>query len=401
MYEVLVLNVDELWLKGGNRKLYFKAFKNHVKKILKAFHPESVQTKNENQRLVVNSEIPFEEATLDALLKIPGLHSILPSRSIEQEFDLILPSVVEDLKSMKVLPKTFKVKAQRNDKTFPKKSDEINRYLGHQLHEIFPEMKVDVHRPELMVDIRIYREKIYISTQKLMGIGGQPMGMSGHLITLISGGFDSPVASYLMSKRGCTQTFAFFYAYPFVGEEVKDKILDLVKVLGRYQFGCRLFVIPFGDIQNLISKSCREEYRTILFRKYMVECANLLARRVKAKALLTGDALGQVSSQTLGNMSIVDKTSERPILRPLTGFNKVEIINLSRQIGTHDVSVIPHDDACSLFAPKHPILKPDYKYWNDFISSHNFNNELNECLDKAEVFSVDVKGEISTFAPKV
>lgn len=314
---------------------------------------------------------------------------------------LILPSVVEDLKSMKVLPKTFKVKAQRNDKTFPKKSDEINRYLGHQLHEIFPEMKVDVHQPELMVDIRIYREKIYISTQKLMGIGGQPMGMSGHLITLISGGFDSPVASYLMSKRGCTQTFAFFYAYPFVGEEVKDKILDLVKVLGRYQFGCRLFVIPFGDIQNLISKSCREEYRTILFRKYMVECANLLARRVKAKALLTGDALGQVSSQTLGNMSIVDKTSERPILRPLTGFNKVEIINLSRQIGTHDVSVIPHDDACSLFAPKHPILKPDYKYWNDFISSHNFNNELNECLDKAEVFSVDVKGEISTFAPKV
>jgi tRNA uracil 4-sulfurtransferase len=213
-------------------------------------------------------------------------------------------------------------------------------------------------------------------------------------VTLLSGGFDSPVASYLMSKRGCKQTFAFFYAYPFVGEEVKEKIISIAKVLGKYQRGSKLHIIPFGDIQNLISKKCHEEYRTILFRKYMMDCSYLLADKVKADALLTGDALGQVSSQTIGNIQAIEYFAKKPIFRPLVGFNKIEIINLAREVGTHDISIIPHDDACSLFAPKSPIIRPDMEYFKKFEKDDEVDAEVEKAVANAEIIKISLTGEL-------
>ena len=390
-----MINVDELWLKGKNRPQYFRAIKTHIEEVVIAYHPYKFKVKNESQRMIVRSEEPFVEELFKALQKIPGIHSFSPTRDIELNYELLYPAIKEELLSWgDHLPRTFKVNTKRTLKTFHKNSMEVCGEMGHFVLQDFSKLKVDVKKPQLVIELRILPEKIFVSTHKYMGIGGLPVGTNGHLISLLSGGFDSPVASYMMSKRGCRQTFVFFYAYPFVGEEVKDKIIKLMKVLSTYQNGTSLYIIPFGKIQKKIAKTCKEDYRTMLFRKYMVDCANLLAGRIGAKALLTGDALGQVSSQTLGNIALIDSITGRPIIRPLIGFNKMETIIKSKEIGTHDISIIPHDDACSLFAPKHPVIHPDNKYWLEYCSNHDLSKELQAAMDQAEKQQFTVKGDL-------
>ena len=396
MYKSLIINIDELWLKGKNRKYYFQTLKEHVQMVLRAYAGEErVSLRNEQQRLVASFESGFSSETIQSLIKIPGIATVQPAISIKREKDLILPTIVEKLNSElnKDRITTFKVKCKRIDKSFQHNSMDLSRELGHLLLKEFSCLKVDVRNPEIMIDIKVMQDKIFISTEKFTATGGLPVCTSGHVITMISGGFDSPVASYMMSKRGCRQDFIFFYAYPYVGDEVKEKILKICEVLSQYQRGCKLYVVPFGDVQNQIAKDCREEYRTLLFRKVMVQTSNYLADRVKGDAILTGDALGQVSSQTMRNMTVIDEFSRRILLRPLVGFNKLEIIKLSQKIETHDISIIPHDDACSLFSPKHPVIKADFKYMREFNEEHNYRDLLNTALDNAEVYKFNVLGE--------
>ncbi|OUR96645.1 tRNA 4-thiouridine(8) synthase ThiI [Halobacteriovorax marinus] len=397
MYKNLIINIDELWLKGKNRKYYFKTLKDHVKIVLKAHaKDEYIKLRNEQQRLVAESEVGFTKEAIASLVKVPGISTVQPAISVEKDKEAILPAIIkkltEEIGDKKHV--TFKVKCKRIDKSFPHNSMDMCREYGHLLLKEFDQLKVDVRKPDIMIDIKVMPENIFISTEKLTATGGLPVRTSGRVVTMISGGFDSPVASFMMSKRGCSQDFIFFYAYPYVGDEVKDKILKICSILGEYQRGCRLYVVPFGEVQNKIAKTCHEEYRTILFRKFMVETANLLADRVKADAILTGDALGQVSSQTMRNLQVVDNFSKRIMLRPLVGFNKLEIIRLSEKIGTHDVSVIPHDDACALFSPKHPVIKADPKYMDEYSIENNLTDMLNQALDDSEVYSIDVLGEV-------
>jgi len=395
MYHNITLAIDELWLKGKNRPMYFKALRKHIKDVVEAYHSDKFQLANEQQRLVVTSETAFDEEILEALQRVPGLASISPCIKVEMTKEAILPAITREMDKLPVKPTTFKVLAKRVSKQFPIPSMELNRYVATHILKNYEHIKVNVHNPDFYVNIRVMSGHIYIYTRQIKGIGGLPIGTSGHAITLISGGFDSPVASYMMAKRGCRQTFIFFYAYPFVGEEVKDKIKDMCAQLSKFQRFGKLYVVPFGDVQNHISKVCREEYRTLLFRKYMIQIANLLADRVKAGCLLTGDALGQVSSQTMANMSALDQSSPRLILRPLVGHNKAEIIDTARKIDTHDISIIPHDDACSLFSPKHPIITPDLEYWNKFISEEKDVEELlQKALDESDFITFNLKGEI-------
>ncbi|RLA63568.1 MAG: tRNA 4-thiouridine(8) synthase ThiI [Epsilonproteobacteria bacterium] len=400
MYNVILINVDELWLKGKNRNVYFKTLKTHAKDVLKSYHQGNLDFSNILQRLVIKSETNFSDETIKALESIPGIHSINLAREVEKDLDKVLAEAIEEFKQIKNKNFTFKVFTARSDKTFPQNSMEVNRWLGHHLLENFPDIKVDVHDPEVSLEVKILPDSIFISTKKLMGIGGQPLGASGHLVTMLSGGLDSPVASFLMAKRGCKQTFAFFYSYPFVGEEVLDKILKLTSIISKYQRRCKLYIIPFGEFQKIITKEVREEYRTVMFRKFMIDCSNLLAQNVGAQAILTGDALGQVSSQTIGNIALLDQVSQRPIFRPLIGFNKAEIVQVSKEIGTYETSIIPHDDACSLFAPKHPIIRPNEKYWNDFTRDHPYTENLIKCLEQAMVYDVNLKGEINPIEAK-
>jgi thiamine biosynthesis protein ThiI len=401
MYNTAVINVDELWLKGKNRPLYFRAITRHLRELLAALHPHEFTCKREQQRLVAQSDVPFPLDLLQALANVPGVHSVFPARRVPVSLDALLPVIDEELSKLTPPPATFKVETRRSYKGFPLTSMEVSAEIGAQVLKRHPGLKVNVKTPGLVIEIRILEKNIYLSTHKIPGAGGLPVGTSGHVVSLISGGFDSPVASYLMSRRGCRQTFIFFYAYPFVGEEVKNKILELMKVLGRYQRHCRLYIAAFGDIQQIISKRCKEDYRTLLFRKAMLRCAELLARKVKAEALLTGDALGQVSSQTIGNIAVLDKFSSLPIFRPLLGFNKVEIIDLAKKIGTHDISVIPHDDACSLFAPRHPIIRPRESYLEQFHREVTMDEQLQRCLEEAEIYDISLTGELTARSPSL
>ena len=395
-YQTLLLSVDEVWLKGKNRKPLLNILKQSTYAVVRAFHSSDFSLKLEGPKFVLRSEEGFSQEVIERLAKVPGLYQISLCRELPSDFDAILPAVLEEIEQLPELPKSFRVVTRRTEKGFPMGSMEVSRKVGHLIRRHHYGLPVDMTDPELTVDIRITNERIYVYTKNVKGVGGLPVGTSGHLITLLSGGFDSPVASFLMSRRGCDQTLIFFHAYPFVGDEVKEKILELSQVLSQYQRRGVLFVIPFGEIQTMISEKCRESYRTLFFRRYMLETAQLLGRKINAKGLVTGDALGQVSSQTIENMAAVEKGLDLPVLRPLVGAGKREIIDWARQIGTHDISVRPHDDACSMLAPKNPVIRASMNYWQSFLQRQDFAGLLNEAIQEAEVFIFRKDGEIKT-----
>lgn len=393
-----MINVDELWLKGKNRPQYFRAIKSHLKDLFKKSHGVSTTIINVNQRLVATSEKAFARDIQDRIINVPGVHSICLAEMAPLDLEEASKIAIAQLDKMESFPKTFKVTCKRINKQFDMRSMDAAREMGAILLRHYDgtenALKVDVRKPQVFVDLKIHRDGIYVSTEKRLAIGGLPWGTSGHLVTMLSGGFDSPIASYMMARRGCKQTFVFFYAYPYVGEEVKEKLLDMASKLGEFQRGSKIYIVPFGDLQDLIAKSCKEEYRTLLFRRIMVECSTELASRIKASALLTGDALGQVSSQTLENISYIDRVSKLPIFRPLIGFNKIEIVNMSKVAGTHDISVRPHDDACSLFAPKHPVIRPDLEYLKEFESSFKYEDAVKNAVDRSEIYAISSIGEV-------
>ncbi len=395
MYKIILINIHELWLKGKNRPVYMNVLKKHINKILKLYHQGEVNFFKDFQRLIFFSDIPFQEETISAIRKIPGIHSLMLARECKKDMESITPILLEEMGKFGLEEFSFKVDTTRSDKTFPIISPEVNKILGGEILEKFPKAQVDLRKPKIVPEILILSKFIFISVHRIMGIGGLPVGMSGHLITLLSGGIDSPVASFMMSKRGCSQSFVFFHSYPFVGEEVVEKIFSLSKIIGQYQSGCRLYIIPFGEIQNLISKKCREEYRTVFFRKFMIEAANYLGDQIGGDALLTGDSISQVSSQTIGNLSILDKSSWRPIFRPLIGLNKGEIIEKAQEIGTFETSILPHDDACSLFAPLRPVISPSIKYWEKFSEEFQIKEDLLNCVKNAKVYEISPKGTLS------
>lgn len=264
MYTTIIINVDELWLKGKNRKSYFDALKRHVKEVLSSYLEHKWILKNDQQRFVVDCDFGFPDEAISRLCDIPGLHSVLKVRKMEKDVNKSIAQVIEDIKDRHEF-KTFKVEAKRVDKSFPVVSNDLKRQFGGAILKN-THFKVDVHKPDIVIDVKVLNDYIYLSWEKHLGVGGLPVGTSGHIVTLISGGFDSPVASYLMSRRGTKQTLVFFYAYPFVGEEVKEKIKNIAQVLARYQSGLDLYIVPFGNLQNHIASNCYEEYRTLFFR---------------------------------------------------------------------------------------------------------------------------------------
>jgi thiamine biosynthesis protein ThiI len=397
MFSHLVISIDELWLKGKNKSNYLRAAINHINAIFKNYHDDKFNYKIQSERLYYSSRTAFSEELINALTFVPGLAYISPCKMLErspnEDLENVYAEILDELKKFDVAPVTFRALVRRIDKDFSKTSVWVGREIGHRVITRYPLAKVDLKKAELVIDVRILPNHVSISTETRKGVGGLPWGTTGSAVTMLSGGFDSPVASYLMAKRGVKQAFVFFHAYPFVGREVLVKIKKLVRELSKYQRQCHLYIVPFGNIQSLISKQCREEYQTLFFRRFMIEISNLICDKIKADALITGDSLGQVSSQTMQNMHLMDKASSRMILRPLVGFNKLEIINLASEIKTHDISIIPHDDACALFASKNPIIIPKLDYWNSWDLEFDIEKEMQLALEKTESFSVNIKGE--------
>lgn len=395
----LVISVDELWLKGRNQKIYLKAAIDHIQAVFKAYHSDKFSFRIQSQRLYYSSKTSFSEALIQALRLIPGLAYISPCKVLPREpqenLENIYEEILNELTSFQYSPKSFRASVRRVDKKFSLTSMDVEREIGHRIITQYPLSRVDLRKAEIVIDVRILEHAISLSTHSYKGIGGLPWGSTGSALTMLSGGFDSPVASFLMAKRGIKQSFVFFHAYPFVGREVLTKIKNLSSLLARYQKQTHLYIVPFGDIQNHLAKTCKEEYRTLFFRRFMIELSNRICERIGADAIITGDCIGQVSSQTMENLHLMNQISKRMILRPLIGYNKLEILNSASAIGTHEISIIPHDDACSLFASKNPIIHPNLDYWHSQQAiDSDLEKELARALDQCVSYSISLRGEI-------
>ncbi len=358
MYNIAAVSFGELYLKGKNRGSFEQKLIDRIKYALKEFKGVSVY--KDSGKLFVKSKNEDDiDKIVEKLRKIFGISLISPSIKTTKDVDIIIENTIElfgYLLSREDI-KTFKVKTKRSDKSFPYKSMDFSALTGGKILENFSSVKVDVHNPDVEIFIDI-RKSCYISSEKIKTLGGLPVGSNGRALLLLSGGIDSPVAGYMIAKRGVEINALYFHTYPFTSERANEKVLQLKGILEEYCGKIKLYSLNMLEIHKAIKESCREEETTILARRFMMRIAERIAKDNKMDMLITGESLGQVASQTMGSMAVIEDVVEMPILKPLVGLDKSEIIERAREIGTYETSILPYDDCCSVFAPTHPLINP-------------------------------------------
>lgn len=298
------------------------------------------------------------DAAFEALKKVFGIVSLTRAAACEKDKDAIAKLAVEYLRRDMEAAKSFKVEAKRSDKAFPMTSIELSQYVGGELSDAYPDTAVDVHNPELTVHIEVRDLAAYVHATPVHGAGGLPVGSSGTAVTLLSGGIDSPVSSYMIAKRGVHLIPVHFFSFPYTSQQAKDKVIELGRRLTEYCGKMTLEVVPFTHIQEEIRDKCPEEYFTLIMRRFMMRIAERIALDNNAKAIVTGENLGQVASQTMEAMASTQAVMSLPVLQPLIGMDKEEIVVRARQIGTFDTSILPYEDCCTVFTPRHPRTRP-------------------------------------------
>ena len=360
MFKAFLIKYGEIGVKGKNRYLFEDALVNQIKFALKEVEGEFAVTKVDGRIYVqAQSEFDYDE-TVDALKRVFGIIVICPMVQIEDNgFDDLAATVVEYFKqTYKNMNFTFKVNARRARKNYPLDSMQLNAELGHVLLEAFPELKVDVHKPDVLLQVEI-RQQINIYSIEIPGPGGMPVGTNGKAMLLLSGGIDSPVAGYMIAKRGVKIDATYFHAPPYTSERAKQKVVDLAKLVARYSGPITLNVVDFTEIQLYIYDQCPHDELTIIMRRYMMKIAEELANRSDCQGLITGESIGQVASQTIKSLYCTNEVCTMPVFRPVIGFDKQEIVDLSEKIGTYETSIQPFEDCCTIFVAKHPVTKPN------------------------------------------
>ncbi len=362
MYHAFLIKYAEIGIKGKNRYLFEDALVEHIRRALK--HVEGdFQVSKEQGRIYAfpRSGYDFEE-TVEALKRVFGIAAICPVVMAEdQGYEKLAEDVVRYVKE--VYPdscRTFKVHARRAKKNYPMDSMELNRELGGAILEACPGMHVDVHHPDILLTVEV-RQKIYIYSQEIPGPGGMPVGTNGSAMLLLSGGIDSPVAGYMIAKRGVKIDAVYFHAPPYTSDRAKQKVVDLARLVARYSGPIRLHVVNFTDIQLAIYEKCPHDELTIIMRRYMMKIAEKMAEQDGSLALITGESIGQVASQTVHSLACTNEVCTLPVFRPLIGFDKQEIVDISLKIGTYETSVLPYEDCCTIFVAKHPVTKPNLR----------------------------------------
>ncbi len=354
----IVIRYSEIGIKGRNRRSFENRLAQNIRMHLKSSGENTVRKRL--GRLEIHSDGELEQS-IEVLRKIPGIANFSPVVSTPLNEDALISAcqelVSEKIKSCAFRPLTFRVSAKRANKDFPLVSMELESRVGASLLKAFPLLKVQLKDPLLDVGIEIWENKGVVYTEKIEGTGGLPVNDKERVISMISGGIDSPVASWMIMKRGCRVIFLYFHSFPLIGEQTKEKVIDLVRQLSAYQPASRLYVAPFAEIQKCIRKQTPEKFRTILYRRFMNLIANEIAKKENAQAIVTGDALSQVASQTLCNLVSTTENAAYPVLRPLIGMDKNEITRLSRRIGTYPISIQDFPDCCTVFQPSHPTTK--------------------------------------------
>ncbi len=362
MFSAFLIKYAEIGVKGKNRYLFEDALVQQIKYALKKCEGEFKIHKTQG-RIFVDALTDFDfDETVEHLQRVFGISGICPMIYVEDEgFEKLCDTIVKYIDD--VYPDknmTFKVHARRTRKNYPKDSMTINMEMGEVLLKAYPEMRVDVHKPDIMLNIEV-REKIYIYSQIIPGPGGMPVGTGGKAMLLLSGGIDSPVAGYMIAKRGVKIDAVYFHAPPYTSDRAKQKVIDLARLVSRYTGPIYLHIINFTDIQLYIHEQCPHEELTIIMRRYMMRIAETIAKENECLGLITGESIGQVASQTMASLVATNEVCELPVYRPLIGFDKQEIVEVSEKIGTYETSILPFEDCCTIFVAKHPVTKPNVK----------------------------------------
>lgn len=359
-YQSFLIKYAEIGTKGKNRFMFEDALIKQIRFALREVDGSFEVTK-ESGRIYVTAEGDYDyDDTIEALKRVFGIADICPMVQIDdRDYENLKKHVVEYMD--KVYPDknlTFKVVARRGDKRYPVSSDQINRDMGEAILEAFPQMRVDVHNPDVLLRVEI-RQKVNIFSMMIPGPGGMPVGTNGKAMLLLSGGIDSPVAGYMIAKRGVKIDAVYFHAPPYTSDRAKQKVVDLAKLVARYSGPMDLHVVNFTDIQLYIYEKCPHEELTIIMRRYMMRIAQAIAEKNGAIGLITGESIGQVASQTLQSLAATNEVCTMPVYRPVIGFDKQEIVDVSEKIGTYETSIQPFEDCCTIFVAKHPVTKPN------------------------------------------
>ncbi|MCD8155678.1 MAG: tRNA 4-thiouridine(8) synthase ThiI [Clostridiales bacterium] len=362
LFHAFLIKYAEIAIKGKNRYLFEDALVKQIRQALSRVEGEFAVQKEQGRIYVFCPESYDYEETLDALRHVFGIVGICPVRIFEDRgLEETARDVVGYMESCHPdFSGTFKVYTRRARKTYPVPSMEVSAQIGGHILEAFPRARVDVHEPELTISVEI-REKIYVYSQTIRGAGGMPVGTNGKATLLLSGGIDSPVAGYMIAKRGVQIEAVYFHAPPYTSERAKQKVVDLARLVARYSGPIRLYVVNFTDIQLYIYDQCPHDELTILMRRYMMRIAEYFAKKDKSLGLITGESIGQVASQTMHSLAATDEVCTLPVYRPVIGFDKQEIVEIARQIQTFDTSIQPYEDCCTIFVAKHPVTKPNLK----------------------------------------
>ena len=393
MNDILLLKLGEIVLKGLNRKSFEQKLMGNIRRRLVPIGKFKVTCLQSTVYVEPLEDEIDMDAAFEAVQKVFGVVKISRAAACEKDKDAIARLAIDYLREDMLRAKSFKVESKRSDKSFPMTSIQLSQYVGGELAEAYPNCRVDVHDPELVVNLEIRDLAAYVHAQPVNGAGGMPVGSNGVAVTLLSGGIDSPVSTYMIARRGVRLIPVHFFSFPYTSQQAKEKVVELTRLLTAWCGRMTLEVVPFTHIQEEIRDKCPEEYFTLIMRRFMMRIAERIALSNGAKAIVTGENLGQVASQTMEAMASTQAVLSLPVLQPLIGLDKEEIVQLSRKIGTFDTSILPYEDCCTVFTPRHPRTRPTVAEVEAAESAMDVETLVEEALQGIERIYLDPEEE--------
>lgn len=384
MEKVILIKYGELTTKKANRNLFINIITDNIRASLANYNVNI--EKNRVRMFITVTPSSFDEV-LNILQNIFGIHSIVVAYKVNTNIDTIYSSVLEVASSVDF--NTFKVETDRADKSFPISSPDFSRNIGAHILKNIPSKKVDVHKPDYLLRLEIRHDYTYIYSKEIKGAGGYPLGVAGKGLLMLSGGIDSPVAGYLAMKRGIKLECIYFESPPHTSPAAKNKVESLVRILNKYQPSIRLHVINFTKIQEAIYKNIDPTYMITIMRRMMYRITEKVLRERKCYVIVNGESVGQVASQTLTSMQVINNVTNLPVIRPVACFDKLEIIDISRKIGTYETSILPYEDCCTIFLPKHPVINPDLSTAIKYENSIDYASLIEEAVNTRETIVID------------
>ena len=383
MDKIILIKYGELTTKKNNRNLFINLLYENVKNKLKNYNVKIIKNR---VRMFIETDDNIDEI-VDILSNIFGIHSIVVAYKVDNNIDSIKSNVLDIVKNISF--KTFKVETKRSDKRFPIPSMEFNNIIGGLILKNISNVSVDVHNPEYELKIEIREDYAYIYTKEIKGAGGYPVGVAGKGLLMLSGGIDSPVAGYLAMKRGIKIECIYFESPPHTSIQAKNKVKKLVEKLSKYNSNIVLNIINFTEIQEAIYKYCPKEYMITIMRRMMYRISEQVARKRKALVIINGESVGQVASQTLNSMNVINNVTNYPVIRPVACLDKLEIIDISKKIDTYETSILPYEDCCTIFLPKHPVINPILERAINYENNFDYEKLINNAINNMETVVID------------